>query len=119
MNYRILPFLFVALLTLSPLVPSFAAPNTLTVSPQIPRRPAHVRHAVFANGMSAVMAGNTITITLRNGNRLVIDHPNPVPVAPRPAIWCEKLKHWLDTHGNSATWRKHCLTYFDNCVGDD
>ena len=118
MLYRMLTPLFVALLTIASAMPGEAAPNTITVSPQIPRRPTHVRHATFANGMSAVMAGNTVTITLRNGNRLTIDHSTPNPTAS-PAIRCEKLKHWLDSNGNSALWRKRCLTYFDNCVSDD
>ena len=118
MKNRILGPLFVALLVMIPLAQSFSAPNTLTASPQIPRRPTHVRHASFGNGISALMTGNTVTFTLRNGNRLTVDHSNPTPGAQQSADRCENHKHWLDTHGDSAQWRKRCLNYFDFCLGD-
>jgi len=100
------------------LIQSSAAPNTLTVSPQIPRRPQqYVRRIDFGNGTHAEQIGNTFTITLRNGNRMSFSHPVPDPAAPRSPISCEQLKSWLDHHpAHTEKWRERCLKYFDYCL---
>lgn len=116
MNLPIIGLFIVALFTIDFSVQSLAAPSTLTVSPQIPRRPTDVLRATFGNGISAVRTANTITFTLRNGNRLTMDTSPPSAASPIPRDRCEKLKHWLDTHENPALWRKRCLTFFDSCL---
>jgi hypothetical protein len=99
----------VATLLLCPLVSS-AAPGSLTVSPQIPKRPQqYVRRADFANGAHAEQVGTIFTITLRNGNRMTFNHV-PNPSAPRPGVSCAQLKSWLDGHSaHTNKWRERCL----------
>lgn len=99
---------------------SAASPDARTAGPRIPQRPAHVRSATFGNGAYAKLAGKTITVTLKDGSHMLINHPNPGPVRPRPSFWCEGEKAWLDSHRpNSAKWKRICLYYFEHCLGDD
>lgn len=118
MNFRIFGLIVVGLFIVDFSPQSLAAPSTLTVSPQISRRPpTYVRRVTFGNGIAVVRTAQTITFTHRNGNRLTMDAPLPTAVPPRSPDRCQKEKHWLDTHENSALWRKRCLNYFDNCLG--
>ena len=73
----------------------------------------------FGNGARAILSGDTLLITDASGHQTSFKRTGPAPPAHtnmKLTGRCLRLKHWLDANScNSATWRRVCLDYFDNC----
>ena len=98
-------------------LPAQTSPVTPATS-KVPAK-AQIKRASFGNGMQAKLSGNTLVVTDAGGHQSSYKRTAGTPSAdPSQKLTnhCFKLKHWLDTHGNSSTWRQLCLDYFDTCM---
>ena len=72
----------------------------------------------FGNGAKVQPLADRLIITDPTGHQTICKRMANPPAHSNMKLTgrCIKLKIWLDAHScNSATWRRVCLDYFDNC----